>query len=555
MAKSQASEITGRETNIPENACRRPIRRRVDRSLGRTAFLVVAGAWLAALSPLNATTETKVGDTRDACDKAHDVKFQTSTTPAIVPANIPLRGFDLPALTHELTWYCGGSRERSANGAEFNKVEITRAKNGAIQWTFVRVDRTGPVISPPLAQGSVPLLRMGDSRDACDRSQPVTFQAKAGPVSLAAGQMVLKELPLMTRNVSWKCGSSNENVANPNAFDFIQAERAGNGAIQWVFYRTPAASDDSTGDYFDLVPGDVVIQVPAANQTKPMPGFFKQQLDAFWAGEREKLPAQILKDAPPNLGVKLTGITLSPPAKTELRVGGTPTDVRVKYVVHENVAQCEKSGANINAIFDLELTIILPREQKLPLKAQRATLFVHHFEAHGASPGDDFLAAFFKSKIHSGETSADNTTRDATDLVNAALAPAAPGPAGTPFTLDQNAGTIEACVKITPADVCNFPAAVHREAVRRTLDTSHDQCSQDKIWIWDYQKGGFVALGRGASGLVEVDNQRFEWFCGGNNEPDTANDEWATGPEGTFFVLAKRESAGSQIDWSFQSWH
>ena len=33
--------------------------------------------------------------------------------------------FDLPGLTREITWYCGGSRERSANDQEFNKLRIS----------------------------------------------------------------------------------------------------------------------------------------------------------------------------------------------------------------------------------------------------------------------------------------------------------------------------------------------------------------------------------------------------------------------------------------------
>ena len=109
---------------------------------------------------------------------------------------------------------------------------------------------------------------------------------------------------------------------------------------------------------------------------------------------------------------------------------------------------------------------------------------------------------------------------------------------------------------LIPGKTCNFPAvSMPRMAARKTLDTSHDQCGEGKIWMWDYQRGGFVPIAKGGSAEIEVDNQRFEWFCGGGSEPNTYNDEWATGPEGTYFVHVKRDDSGSNIDWTFQSWH
>lgn len=499
---------------------------------------------------LVSASETKVGDTKDACDKSNRVKFQTSSGTASVPPNVSGKEFDLPGLTREITWYCGSSRERSANDTPFNKVKISRASNGAIQWTFLKV----------AAQASDnPQTQLGNSRDACDASRVVTFTAKDGPVSLKAGQSVFKELPTMTRELSWKCGDSKERVANPNAFDFIQAERAGNGAIQWYFYRTMSVQDDSTGNYVDMVPGDIVIQAPAVKKTLPLPGFLKQQLDTFWDTNLKDVQAEILKSLQGDKRFTISSLTLSPSGQAELRVGENKDNVLVKYVVHQNTAAVSKSGVNFRATFDIELVMFLPRPQTLPVQAKRATAFVHHFELHGASTGDDFLAAFAKSRIHAVETNTNNFTKDVKDKVNDALKKASeqiPAPAGTPMVLDASLGTVQGCVKLQASDTCTFPRpAVPRVVARKTLDTSRDQCGESRIWIWDYQRGNFVPVDKGGNALIEVDNQRFEWFCGDNSQPDPKNDEWATGPEGTYFVRVTRNANTGQIDWTFQSWH
>ena len=494
-------------------------------------------------------SETKVGDTKDACDKSNRVKFQTTSGQASVAAN-STASFDLPSLTTEITWYCGGSRERSANGTAFNKVKISRASNGAIQWTFFKV--TGETTDTTQTQ-------LGNSRDACDASQAVTFSAKDGKVTLKAGQSVFKELPLMTRELSWKCGTSKERVANPNAFDFIQAERAGNGAIQWYFYRTMAAPDDSTGDYIDMVPGDVIIQAPLLKKTESLLGFLKTSLDTFWDGQRPDIQKEILASMKSDKRFTTSSLTLSPAAKSELRVGDNQDNVLVKYVVHENTAMVSKSGVNFRAVFDIELVMFLPKQTTFPVQAKRASAFVHHFELHGASAGDDFLAAFAKSRIHAVESNENNFSESVKDKVNDALKKALssiPAPVGTPLVLDAVLGTVRGCVKAQPSDTCSFPRPkVPPVITRKTLDTSHDQCSENKIWIWDYQKGNFVPVAKGGSALIKVDNQRFEWFCGGDAQPNGDNDEWATGPEGTYFVKVKRDPTGRQIDWTFLSWH
>lgn len=513
------------------------------------SLLVLAALFAVANSLPIYASETKVGDTKDGCSADNAVTFQISSGTAKVKANSSPAPFDLPGLTREITWYCGGSRERSANDTPFNRVKISRANNGAIQWVFYKAT------SDSGSDGQQ--AQMGDSNDACDASQTVTFKAKDGPVKLAAGQSVFKELPAMTRELKWKCGSSDERVANPNAFDSIQAERAGNGALKWYFYRGLSVQDDSTGNYADMVPGDVILQAPILKKTVTLPGFLKQQLDSFWDSNLKDVQAEILKSLQSDKRYNISSLTLSPSAQAELRVGENSDNVLVKYVVHHNTAAVSKSGVNFRAVFDIELVLFLSRSQKLPVQADRATAFVHHFELHGASPGDDFLAAFAKSRIHAVETNTNGFTRDVKDRVNAALKQASaqiPAPTGTPMVMDAQTATVTGCVKVQPGDVCQFTVGRPPVIVRKTLDTSHDQCGSGKIWIWDYQRGRFLPVNKGESALIEVDNQRFEWFCGGDTQPDSNNDEWATGPEGTYFVQVKRAASGSQIDWTFLSW-
>lgn len=494
-------------------------------------------------------SETNVGNTRDACDKSNPVTFETSTGQASVSAS-STKSFDLPAMTTEITWYCGGSSERSANGAEFNKITITRAENGAIQWTFFRVE--GQVTPNPL-------VRVGDSRDACGAPQPVTFNSKTELVTVSPGQMVLEELPTMTGDMSWNCAKSQERVANPNAFDVIQAERAGNGAIQWVFYRTLTDHDDSTGNYLDLLPGNFVVQVAGTGITVPKPGFLKQQLDTFWTNQHDQLQNKMFAKLKKEQSFTAKKLTLAPAAQTELRVGDTKDDVLLKYVVHQNELMVSADGADLRAVFDLELVMVLPKQQTLPLHTERATAFVHHFDIHAANAGSAILAAFAKSRIHAVETDNDSSTQDIKSDVNQALAGISAdlsASSGTTADLHQTNGTVQVCVKLQPNTKCSFPDVAPVRVSREPLDTSHDQCSKSKIWMWDYQKGSFVPIDRGATAEIEVDNQRFEWFCGESDQPDTVNgDEWATGPKGTYFVNVKRDSSGSNIDWTFQSWH
>ena len=47
---------------------------------------------------------------------------------------------EMTAPTLEITWYRGDSKERAANDVSFTHVRCQRAGNGAILWTFFKVD-------------------------------------------------------------------------------------------------------------------------------------------------------------------------------------------------------------------------------------------------------------------------------------------------------------------------------------------------------------------------------------------------------------------------------
>src|SRR5262249_3752921 len=138
------------------------------------------------MSPMFA--DQVVGDTKDACDGSELVKLEGKSGEVKIAHssnNVPVV---LPSMTREFNWYCGGSRERSANDKPFNKILVTRASNGAIHWVFVV--ETGSTINPAAnALVNSELVRVGDTKDACDGKQTVKLLGTVKPVSVNAGEI------------------------------------------------------------------------------------------------------------------------------------------------------------------------------------------------------------------------------------------------------------------------------------------------------------------------------------------------------------------------------
>lgn len=200
--------------------------------------------WMCLISP-EALAQVRVGDTKDACDKAHPVVFNNVIVKGVPGQQVRVHfgehppPFDLPAPVREIDWFCGFSRETSSNDEPYDQVSVQRAENGALTFNFFRKQ---PSTTFPSMGGS--LAHTGDTKDACDKTQLVTFDGADGPVSVSAGQQnVERDLPAPTTEIHFMCGTSPEVARNDTPFDTVRVSRAGNGAIKWVFLLKTAAPD------------------------------------------------------------------------------------------------------------------------------------------------------------------------------------------------------------------------------------------------------------------------------------------------------------------------
>ena len=524
---------------------------------------------MAAILAAGAAVAGVVGDTHDACDGSNSVSFETKNGTVHVPRSAT-QTFDLPSATREINWYCAGSRERSANDKPFNRVQITRADNGAIHWVFIM----SAVQNEP--------VRVGDTKDGCDGKQPVTFRGSGGAVSVAAGAMRMVDLPELTRQIFWKCGKSSERSANPNEFNRVQIERAGNGAIQWIFYRTMSVTGPDIGNFHHNVRGDIFLAAHVGNTNVPLPplasGILKQTLDKAWDSQRSTL-AQKVKDAIPadaTAGLpgklQINSIDLSTSSKGELRVAQTSSDITLKYVVHENQIHAKliitdpAPDPGFVATFDIAVVLILPRSQALAsLQVNRAGAFIEHVEISGSNFAGDVAIGAFKSKVRAAETDINTQSADLTGDVNGLLKTASaeaakkvPLPAAFVNVDSDAVGDVRVCAAQVAGSACVFPGTSGALPSPKVVGTSTDQCGENKIWLWDSERGRFISATKGQSGLVvQVDDKRFEWFCGDDSQPDPSanHDEWASGPTGTYAVRVSRDPSNRQINWQFLSWH
>ncbi|NVB78821.1 MAG: hypothetical protein HOV81_10535 [Kofleriaceae bacterium] len=188
-----------------------------------------------------AAANTKVGDTKDACDRSDVVTFKGKGGAKVSVKAGQTKEADMNGPVRELTWFCGGSQEASSNDVPWDHVKLKRASNGALQWTFYR-------LPPPPAKASAPpgqtaTHRAGDTSDGCDGDKAVTFASKGGTVSVAKSQTITVDLAKPVTEMTWFCGNSKERVANDTPFDQVQISRRVNGAIKWVFLLKTAAPD------------------------------------------------------------------------------------------------------------------------------------------------------------------------------------------------------------------------------------------------------------------------------------------------------------------------
>jgi len=539
---------------------------------------------LLALSGEARAQETRVGDTNDGCDGSRLVTFQGKDGQISAKAGASQR-VELPALTSEINWLCGGDRERSANGEPFNVVRITRASNGAITWVFFKSSLSTP-------SGGADLVRVGDTRDACDSSRHVRFDAAAGEVKVKAGQSKLVELASARNSLDWSCvtpagdcpnnDTCDEHVSNSITFDSVQIERAGNGAISWVFYRKKNSAPAEDGAVFDFVrnaSGNMRVAVSAGPLKKEFPipaGFLKTKLDSAFTDWHEDITALVRdqlnqqgQEAARKMGAKfaLESLTVATPRATELRTAAQGKSLSLKYVAHGNNGQTKFSisglpDAEFSITFDIELDLSVEIDSLAkPPQVSTAVFRVGHAEIEGANPIGNIAQEVFKSTLRNAKARANNATLDFSKEVSKVLAdifPTAPKdfPASvveTDITVTQ-AGTVRFCLHTSGAAPCQFAGAPETAYMPRVLDTDVDRCGSSQIWLRDAAKLRFVNIAKGSKNvIVEVDSREFPWFCGGDVGPET--NESATGPVGTYLLRVSRAPTGDRIDWSFLSWH
>lgn len=558
------------------------------RGLRSAIGVLVAGAGafgLGVLAPfVFAQTQAKVGDSKDGCDRDEVVKFQAKEGTVSVRANKSVTA-DLPGMTTEMSWYCGGSRERVANDKSFNRVRASRSNTGSISWTFFRVSAAPTPPSndnpgtPPnntntnanfLPEG---MTRVGSTNDACGETN-VKVNGMDGSFLIKKGQMRLIELAKLTREMNWRCGDTKERVANANSFNWVQVERAGNGAIHWVFYRAPEVPAVYTGEYVHNCSGNVRTAVnlgPGPSEVPaPMPnGFMKTTLDNFWNQQRATV-AQMIRTQVANTrkDMRINSLALATAASAEMRLASQGDDVLLKYVVHGNhvnatlILPDPAPDPTMVATFDLELTIRIPRSQNInSLDIRKADGAVRHVEIVGDNAMSDLSIAIMKSRVRAMETTMGNTSQDISTIVRQSIGVVMgqikkAAPQGFNFVgfATEPAGLLTICLKTSDSATSQLAPRPALSNNRAVLGRSVDRCGQSALWMWDAEKGRFVRILKNQKNLVvEVDNPRFEWFCGDVSAPNGNNDEWASGPKRTYAVRVSRDS-GDRIDWDFLNW-
>lgn len=533
--------------------------------------------------------DVKVGQTNDACDGSERVRFHGKDGDVFLKAGESKR-VEMPSLMNEFYWFCGGSREHVANDDYFNVVRISRAGNGAITWKFYKAAPT-PEPGSSGGNGKPDLIKVGTTKDGCDGARDVRFKTKDdSDFKVRAGQSKLVQLSGPTNTINWRCvppggncatdDDCSESSSNIVAFDWVQLDRAGNGALNWVFYRqknepTPLAPDvPETPAYAHNATGNLKILVSLPGKQKEIPfdaAFLKNKLDGVWNGKqsiiRDTMKTIITeqgKDAAKKFGAsfQLDSLTVSTTNSNELRTAAKDNTLWIKYVAHHNVVNCRflkgPLEPKFTITFDIQLEMVLPQVRiDGPPQTPKAPMRLAHTEVEGANVFGDAAQEIFKSKLQGVKTSANIISQDFTQEINDFLKSDWPkGPDIPPNLIKSElsvtpAGTVRFCLRTPGAPECQFGATetAHTPAV---LDASGDGCGEPLIWIQDAETHRFISVAKGKNALVEVESRSFDFYCGGNQGPESQ--EFAAGPVGTYFVRVSRNPTGGGIKWKFMSW-
>lgn len=144
-------------------------------------------------------------------------------------------------------------------------------------------------------------VEVGKEMAACDKDNEIRFHGKDGEVKLKPDSSTkVVDLPAETSELYFYCGGTREREACDRAFDAVQAERAGNGAITFTFYRNTKAKPPydrvgTTKDACDkknevrITGKDGDVKIPADSSALVVLASSKKELVWYCGGSRERV--------------------------------------------------------------------------------------------------------------------------------------------------------------------------------------------------------------------------------------------------------------------------
>ena len=513
---------------------------------------------------------TNVGSTKDACDGSDRVSLTDARGQQVIRAGEVNRWLRFNDARTEITWFCGSSEERVANDVAFNDVLLTRAANGALSWVFRRREAAATTSH----EAPTGLVRVGDTKDACDGSRRVRVPTPDGVVLVDAGQSKLFAVGSVTRQLGWSCFDSNERVANLIAFDWVNLARAGNGALSWIFYRlepppvTSPSSNPTAGRYIHNASGRLFLRAMLADGTPqdfPFPIQLRDSLAARWTSTwRARIDSIVRAFSSDTLTVHT--VAISDTSMDEFRVMGKDGDAVIKYIIHHNTVEATihradpEADPRVRLTFDVEIMAPLFHNLLVPyMRTRAAPARIRYAEVDGTDmhSNSSTALAMVVPRIRAQETALNGIQQSVTRELNAGLdSTFAAVPSGLLLRSFRvtDAGSLALCFVPTRKADCRFRPDEAAPRARRVIDTATERCGESRVWVRDTERDRYIPIAKGGRETIELDSRRFEWFCGGSQAPDLRNEEWATGPRETHAVRITRAASGREVTMEFLHW-
>lgn len=335
---------------------------------------------------------------------------------------------------------------------------------------------------------------------------------------------------------------------------------------------------DNTGDYIHNATGGVRIGAVYNNQTTIVfedPTILKTVLDVAWAQQRDStnqlVVSKIQEAANGKVNVEVQS-ELATPDNAELRVMPPSNGLSLKYVLHENKVYITVKtpsplpDASFVVNFDAEIVLhVQVSNQGQPLQVTDAGIYVRNTKIDGDGLVGDIVKPIidtFVYNVQDFEAKLNQTVFPLTDQINGQLASLSPIFAQLPVdfinldtTVNPRTGNISLCFKLNLEEQCAFPEDSGESPVRSVIDSSVDRCSRPAVWVFDVEKGRYIALHKGDQNVEIEVNWEIPWFCGwDDNYGDQERAAGPTDPQKTVAVRVSRAPSGRRIDWQFLYW-